>query len=358
MPHSKQKQPYNFFTLFEKFISDSKKGKRLQPNGKRISEGTIQNYAYTQRLLERFCLEKNFGLRIREERRLNSREIETERNYWKKFYRRFTDYLYSDLGYFDNYVGQNIKNIKTFFNYLNKETVVKVGHFHRQFYVRKEEIAIFPLLPEELNYLIYNKELEAKLSPRLRKVKDVFVFGCTVALRVSDLLSLKPSSIRMLNGQYYLAVRSQKTSTDTLVKLPPYAVEILAKYKKQKKRILPYFNKVNLNQYIKYLLEIAGFTHQVSVYRDRRGKRIELKNLQCKEKTFRFCDIASTHTMRRTAITTMLCLGMPEQVVRKISGHASGTKEFYRYVLWAQTYQDQEMERVFEKLKEKELKVA
>lgn len=34
-------------------------------------------------------------------------------------------------------------------------------------------------------------------------------------------------------------------------------------------------------------------------------------------RSFRFCDVASTHTMRRTAITTMLCLGMPEQFGRR-----------------------------------------
>ena len=62
--------------------------------------------------------------------------------------------------------------------------------------------------------------------------------------------------------------------------------------------------------------------------------------------------------MRRTAITTMLCLGMPEQVVRKISGHSPAGKEFYRYVLWAQTYQDTETEKLFEKLQGKKLEVA
>jgi intergrase/recombinase len=51
----------------------------------------------------------------------------------------------------------------------------------------------------------------------------------------------------------------------------------------------------------------------------------------------------------------MLSLGMPEQVVRKISGHAPGSNEFYRYVLWAQTYQDQETEKMFEKLKSKSI---
>lgn len=358
MAKTKTKKEHSFFTLFEKFISDSKNGKRLQPNGKKIGTGTIKNYICTKKLLENFCIQKRFHLRLKEEKYLNKRETETERNYWKKFYKKFTDYLYLDLNYFDNYVGQNIKNIKAFFNYLNKETSIKPGLFHKHFYVRKEEIAIFPLMPEELNYLIYDKEFEQKLTVRMKEVKDVFVFGCTVALRVSDLLLLKRTQVRIINDQYYLEVRSQKTSTKTIIKLPQYCIDIVDKYKRRKKGLLPRFNNVNLNKYIKLLLEQAGFTHFVSIERDRRGKRMTLKNANSKTKTYRFCDVASSHTMRRTAITTMLCLGMPEQVVRKISGHAPGTKEFYKYVLWAQTYQDQETQKVFEKLKDKQLLVA
>lgn len=41
-------------------------------------------------------------------------------------------------------------------------------------------------------------------------------------------------------------------------------------------------------------------------------------------------DHISSHTMRRTAITTMLRLGMPEQLARKISGHAAHNKKFFR----------------------------
>ena len=54
--------------------------------------------------------------------------------------------------------------------------------------------------------------------------------------------------------------------------------------------------------------------------------------------------------MRRTAITTMLCLGMPEHLVRKISGHAANSKEFFRYVLLSQSFIDQETDLMFEKL--------
>lgn len=341
------------FELFQTFISHSRRGRRLQPNGKRIGEGTLENYSYTLQLLERFSSQKNFPLRIKPMRKLNSRELVTEKNYWKKFYKKFTDFLYEDCGYFDNYVGQNIKIIKAFLNYLNKELAPGSGDYHKMLYVRNEQIAIHPLLPEELNYLIYDTAFESTLSPRLQEVKDVFVFGCTVALRVSDLLQLKRNHLRETGGHYYLAVRSKKTSTDTLIRLPDYAIDIIRKYRRQKTKLLPAFNKVNLNKYIKELLEKAGLTQPVNKTRERRGRSTEIKNSNQPGKAYRFCDVASTHTMRRTAITTMLSLGMPEQVVRKISGHAPGSKEFYRYVLWAQTYQDQETEKVFEKLKTK-----
>jgi intergrase/recombinase len=56
--------------------------------------------------------------------------------------------------------------------------------------------------------------------------------------------------------------------------------------------------------------------------------------------------------MRRTAITTMLMLGMKEHVVRKISGHADNSKSFYRYVNLVQSYLDNEVDEVFSKLVE------
>jgi site-specific recombinase XerD len=348
MPASTAKKELPFFELYQKFIRDSKTGRRLQPGGKKISSGTIDNYLNSLKVLEAFCTKKQFHLRLRPVHRLNKRELVTEKNYWKRFYKQFTDYLYHDCGYYDNYAGHVIKNLRCFFNYLNKDLLLTTGDFHKQFYVRKEEIPIYPLTPEELNFLIYNKTFEESLSPRMKEVKDFFVFGCTVALRVSDLLKLSPVHLRYAGAAVYLLVRSQKTATDTQVRLPEYAVAILDKYKRKRKKLLPHFNKVNLNKYIKLLLEQAGFTHTVQKTREKRGRAVELKKqLAEKKQEFRFCDVATSHTMRRTAITTMLSLGMPEQVVRKISGHAPGSKEFYRYVSWAQSYQDMETDKMF-----------
>jgi integrase len=357
--HSQTSQrEFDMLKLFERFISDSKRGKRLQPNGKRIGSGTIANYGYTLELLKSFSENQPSPLRVRPVRNLGKREMVAEKNYWKKFYNRFTVYLYQDCGHYDNYVGQTIKNIRVFFNYLNKELTLGIGDFHKLFYVRKEEIPIFPLMPEELNFLIADKTFESGLSKRMLEVKDFFVFGCTVGLRCSDLFKLRSSHVRTINGSHYLAVRSTKTSTDSLIRLPDYAVAITHRYRRSKK-LLPHFNKVNLNLYVKRLLEAAGFTSPVQKIREKRGEVLEIRNLQLPSKgTLRFCDVASTHTMRRTAITTMLCLGVPEPLVRKLCGYSPGSKEFYRYVLWAQVYQDRETEKLFHKLGEKRLEVA
>ncbi|HQV60938.1 MAG TPA: tyrosine-type recombinase/integrase [Chitinophagaceae bacterium] len=279
------------------------------------------------------------------------REMTAERHYWKRFYKAFCDYLYDDIGCFDNYAGSQIKIIKAFFNFLNKELTMGIGEFHRSFYVRRENIAIFPLMPEELNFLISNKHFEEQLSFRMKQVKDFFVFGCTVALRVSDLFALRTSNIRIVNGMYYLTVRSQKTSVHTHIKLPEYAVNIINR-NTQNSRLLPHFSSCNLNRSIKKLLELAGFNYPVQLLREKRGKVIELCSSGQSGIRARFCDVCASHTMRRTAITTMLSLGMQEQLVRRISGHAPGSKEFYRYVLWAQSYQDKETDKMFEKLRD------
>ena len=96
-------------------------------------------------------------------------------------------------------------------------------------------------------------------------------------------------------------------------------------------------------------MEIAGFTEPAFKIRQKRGIPTPLHKKN-KEKLYRFCDLGTTHTMRRTAITTMLSSGMNEQVVRKISGHAAGSKEFYRYVSFAQTFMDNEIDLVHKKL--------
>ena len=90
---------------------------------------------------------------------------------------------------------------------------------------------------------------------------------------------------------------------------------------------------------------MAGFINPIHVTRERQGKtKSTTKN------ALRFCDKMSSHMMRRTAITTLLILGMPEHLVRKISGHSSSSSSFSRYVHYVQVYIDKEIDKVHCKL--------
>jgi len=345
----KLKTEYELLDLLKKYIVGIKKGKHLQKNGNKIKASSQVNYKYLVGLLTKFSEQKQFTLRIKTNIKTR-KEHEDERKYWADFYKQFTDYLYFDLNHYDNYVGATIKLLKAFFNYLNTEAGMNTGNYYKKFFVTSEESEIIVLSPERINFLITNQELQNKLSDSLEKTKDVFVFGCTVGLRYSDLVQLTRANIEHFGSNIYFSVRSKKTQTYTKVKLPDYAIDILDKYKLKNGRLLPYFNKVLLNKKIKELMEIAEFTEPVNKVRRKRGVPVNIYKNGKRQTPYRFCDLVSTHTMRRTAITTMLSLGMKEQMVRKISGHAPGSKEFHRYVSFSQMYLDNEIDLVHKKL--------
>lgn len=326
----------------------------MQKNGKRIKKGSITNYENLERLLIDFSNEKDFRIRIKVIEKFKKSQFEEEKKYWKEFYFSFTSYLFNDLGNFDNYVGRTIKLLRSFFNYLINEKGMNIGFHHRKFYAPSEDVEIVVLSPERLSVIVNDQEVDKNLSSALRMTKDVFVVGCTVALRFSDLMALTKTNIERINERIYLRVYSQKTQAFTRVKLPNYVVAIFNKYTVHyKHRLLPKFTKANLNKKLKILMEIYGFTEEVPRFRLRQGLRVQVyKNTELKTH-YRFCDSVTTHTLRRTAITTMLSLGMNEQTVRQISGHAANSKEFYRYVAFAQTYLDKQVDQVHQKLAEK-----
>lgn len=344
--------------MLRSFINQIKKGKHLQKNGNRIKKSSIQNYVTLEKILTRFSIKYNFYLRVKIKSSFTTSQFESEKKYWKDFYLAFTTYLFEDLNHHDNHAGRLIKLLRCFFNYLINEKGYDIGFFHRKFYVKLEDIDIVVLTPERLNHLVYNKQIEKQLTEDLIKAKDVFVVGCMVALRYSDLMALKKTNLEVINNRMYLKVQSIKTQTYSRVKLPEFAIEIIKKYSKlYTNRILPEIKMNMLNKNLKKLMEIYGFTEYIERNRQRRGIPEPIYLDPVNKIKYRFCDAVSSHTMRRSAITIMLSLGMNEQMVRQISGHAPNSKEFYRYVAFAQNYIDNEIDRVHKKLDKKKLEL-
>jgi integrase len=337
--------------LFERFIKETKNGKRRKLNGEPIKLQTTRNYFHVLVLLKKYEEFKQVQLRVTVNILNNKRLLVQEQKYWKDFYRNFSDYLLYHKGCFDNYTGNAFKILKCFFQYLRNEKFLNISLFYKRFYVRKEEIRIITLLPEQFCYLILDQKFHNSLTWIQRKHKDMFVFGCTAALRFSDLMNLCVKDIEYQAGNYFLHFRSVKTDTPVNVKLPAFAVDIFQHYARRKspdQKLFPRLAKPNFNSAIQKIGTLAGWTESIGKCRTKNGVSTEI--YQTNKKLFRFCDQLSSHVMRRTGITTLLMLGMPEYLVRKISGHCAHSKSFYRYVNFAQSYITDEIDKAHQKL--------
>ncbi|MES2429307.1 MAG: tyrosine-type recombinase/integrase [Bacteroidota bacterium] len=338
-------------SLFGTFIKESLNGKRRMPDGKRLKPQSVENYKYVLKYVMDYELFSGKNLTIKINLPRNERIILKEKKYWKEFYRKFSDFLFLEKNCFDNYVGCVFKTLKCFFRYLKNEKYMVFPDFYENFYVPKEEIRIISLLPERFYFLISNKEFENNLNYKLRRWKDVFVFGCTTALRFSDLMNLRVRDIECIGQDHFLYYRSMKTDTPVNMKLPPFAVNIFLKYSISKRatdKLFPSISLLNFNKHIRSIAKQAKWVEVVGKFRSRNGKPIEIANGQ--HKLYKFCDLITSHVMRRTGITNLLMMGMPEYMVRKISGHSAQSESFFRYVNFAQSYITEEIDKVFEKL--------
>lgn len=341
-----------FFSLLNDMIEETANGIRTKKNGQRIGLGSVRMYRCLERSLKEYAEHSSFRFKIYIDQNLNYREKMVAKKYYAKFYQGYTKFLYDEKDFYDNYVGSLMKLLRAFFNYLEGDKHIPVGTYHRSFYTPKEEIPIVALSVEQLHYIIFNKDFNKKIKlKKLEKIRDTFVVGCTLALRVSDLLSLTHKNLMIINEAYYIRVKSQKTSTLTNVKLPDYAADIIKKYKRRNKNLLPEMTPEWFNKKLKVMAKMLPDDFEMVKTREKNGKEMVLYRDPKGKKHYKLSDHISTHTMRKTAISTMLTLGMPEHIVRKISGHAANSKEFFRYVKMAQNVIDNEADKVFDKIR-------
>lgn len=339
------------YPQFGQFINAAAGGRRLTASGRRISKGTLMNYHFVQKLLLEYEEKKGLTLRILLLHKASLRTLVKEKSYWARFFHRFSDFLYRDKGYYDQYASNIFKIIKTFFNYLQSEKGYVIGHYHKMFRIPLRQSAPVVLQPWQLQFLISNVAFNAALNPCQRRARDIFVFGCTVALRFSDLMNLRRPNLVKTETETSLILFTQKTGAEIRVPLPGYVLEIITRNKRKSgKYLLPRLSSTNMNLQIKKLIQLAGWVHRLPKYISCRGKMLELKSKT--GNTWPFYQHMTTHTMRRTAITSLLMLGVPENIVRKVSGHAPGSKEFYKYVSIAQEYLSQEVKNAHKKLME------
>lgn len=244
----------------------------------------------------------------------------------------FKTYLVS-IKLSDNTVAKYVKAAKTFCKYYIGKGELK--HFSTssvKVTEREGEVYVMPL-PEIIR--MQNMQLE---DERLDKAKDVFMFMCWTGQRYSDVANFKRSDIfKDEFGQPIWHLTTEKTRDIIKVPLLEYAQEILSKYEDCEKP-LPIVTNQKTNDALKELALEAELSHKV--------KMTVFYNGIKSEKIVRFDEIISTHVARKSFITSALMLGVPERVVREISGHKD-EKSFRRYVNLADSYKSRVIHNAF-----------
>jgi len=305
-----------FEELLNSFLKNLKKS-----DGNPVKEITKKKYKTAYKHLKDYSKSYNIILEIE--------RIDEE------FLQDFREYLTQVKGLTDNSVVKILKEIKSFLHYYIKKGIVKNIDLSDVKTTYKEgEIYVLPIDKVlELQYA----ELE---SERLQRVRDIFCFMCWTGQRYSDIEKISHNDISQnANGEKVWNLTTYKTQNRISVPIISYAEEILDKYKDFKTPI-PIISNQNLNNYLKELGEFINFDWPVKTSKYYEGV--------LKQEEVPFYEILTTHVGRKSYITNSLILGVPERVVKEVSGHKN-EKSFLRYVQLAESYKSQVIRKAFSK---------
>jgi integrase len=282
----------SFLSFIESYIKESGLNKR---------EGTIKVYNTTFKYLKEYSLKH---------KKFEFESITLE------FYNQYTSFLSLDHKLSANTVGKHIKTIKSFMNEATERGINENLEFRKKKFktIREEADTVYLSLKELEQF----EKLQLSSSPRLDKVRDLFLIGCYTGLRFSDFTQIQPENINSDNTMLF--IRTQKTSERVAIPLHKTVRTILKKYNNK----LPksYTNQVT-NTYLKEVASLANIKEQIETTITRGGK-VE-KSVSPKFK------LISTHTARRSFATNLYIADIPAISIMKITGHKT-ERSFMSYI--------------------------
>lgn len=282
----------SFLSFFDDYITESKLNKR---------EGTIKVYNTTYKYIKEYS--KKYKL------------IDFE-NITLEFYNQYIVFLSQEHLLSANTVGKHIKTIKSFMNEATERGINENLEFRKKkFKTIREEADTVYLSIKELQQF---EKLKLSATPRLDKVRDLFLIGCYTGLRFSDFTQIQPENINKDNTMLF--IRTQKTSERVAIPLHKTVRTILKKYNNKLPKA--FTNQVT-NTYLKEVASLANIKELIETTITRGGK-IE-KSVLPKFK------LISTHTARRSFATNLYIADIPAISIMKITGHKT-ERSFMQYI--------------------------
>lgn len=253
--------------------------------------------------------------------------------------REFHKYLVNEAGYYEHYpqifddiderfkprqltensINTIFRRIRTVVNWCLKHNITTNDPFATFEIPKVLDSPPFYLTLEERDK-VYYADLSNE-TPSTQVYRDIFMFHCLIGCRVGDLEKMTRANI--VDGAVeYIAEKTKNHKTRTIrVPLNDKAKAILAKYADLETRLLPKINQNIYNRQIKKILKLLGIDRMVTVIDNKTREPIQKP----------ICDIATSHTARKTFIGNLYKKVKDPNLVASLSGHTDGSRAFVRY---------------------------
>lgn len=156
----------------------------------------------------------------------------------------------------------------------------------------------------------------------MRKVRDMFVLGCNLGQRHSDLVRVEPSCFE----RNIFRIVQQKTGNMAVVDIDQFSIDSKTTYRILERygHTAPYKATIgNYNYYLHNLMRDIGFTDLVRI-EERVNGVLEVRN----EPKWK---LVASHTARRTFVTVNILRGKNIHAVKRCTGH-SDLRHIERYI--------------------------
>lgn len=258
-----------------------------------------------------------------------------------QFFDKFKTYMIEEKKYNANTIKKKFSFLKSFL------TWAKSRKYHKNEDYQEFKVDGFQTMPNPLTYdelmTLVNLDLSKKL--RLKKVRDLFVFACLTGQRISDFKNVSRSAVKKIDEsrivnfnnkiKYEWHLISQKEKQVLVIPLVDLAVQML-----EENDYTFSISDAKFNEYLKEIGELANLDSSITKHKIKAG--------QSYHETKKKYELLSSKVARQTFITLWLTMGMPERMVREISGHVS-EKEFMKYLKFHQEDIKQTMDNIWER---------
>lgn len=298
---------HTLFKLINRFVAGE-----IKFRGRDKTKGSLNNYNSVLKHLVEFQKKKGYKV-----------DFET---ITLDFFYQYVTFLKNGVKLSQNTIAKDITLLKVFMS-----EAIDLGYTnnlqfkHKKFTVSTVDTDAVYLTENEI-LALYRFDLSE--TPKLERVRDLFVFGCFTGLRFSDYSNIRPENVVEIDGDLFIKLVTQKTQDLVIIPCTPVILELFKKYESNYNKLPRTISGQKFNDYIRDACKAAG-----KAASEKAGKPVGMNETGrlSTDPGLQLWQCISSHTARRSFATNLYLQGFPTIDLMKITGHKT-EKAFLKYI--------------------------